>query len=136
MKELEDLTKQCKLPFVSKKRASLPEVKENKHHRDELANSNNENNKRHKIQNDRIALLGDENNKLKNENNYLQTLQQKAALLQLELQGKIGKIVEVINSCEGKYLSGVKWRLVGANVIFDEEGFVASGVKIVYELAY
>ena len=57
----------------------LSNIKKNKYHRDELTNSNNENNKRHKSQNDRIALLGDENNKLKNENNHLQTLQKKAA---------------------------------------------------------
>ena len=33
-------------------------------------------------------------------------------------------------------MSGVKWHLVVASVVFDEEGFVTSGVKVVYELVY
>ena len=111
MKELEDLTKQCRLPFDSKKRDSSPGdmsfenpdenlsflegetnlanislksvsklaektgllEKENKHHHDELVNSKSGNNKHHKSQNGWLALLGDENNKLKNENNHLQS---------------------------------------------------------------
>ena len=57
-------------------------------------------------------------------------------LLQLELQGKIGKIVEVISGCEGKYLSGIKWCLVSASIVFDKEGFAISGGKLLYVLAY
>ena len=33
-------------------------------------------------------------------------------------------------------MSGVKWHLVGASIVFEKEGFATSGGKLVYELAY
>ena len=45
--------------------------KEKKRHRDELALSRIENNKRLKSQDDRLAVLGDENEILRNENDHL-----------------------------------------------------------------
>ena len=66
----------------------------------------------------------------------MQTLQKKSAHLQLGLQGKIGIIIEVINGREGKILGGVRWRLIGASIVFNKEGFETSGGQLVHELAH